>query len=623
MNRQRVDEICGQAILLVVLAILAFGPLMMGATRGEDIALIGLLTSLTAGIWLIRIWIKPEQSIAWPQIAFAVLAFVVYALFRYPSAPVEYAARMEIFRILVYALFFFVVLNNTSHRALSRVSHLVVLVGVFMSFYAIYQFMTRSDMVWNLVRPAQYVGRGSGTYICPNHLAGYLELAIPLGLSQLFMGRLGHTGRMLLGYAVLTMVAGLGSTVSRGGWLATAVGLLGFFAVFIFSRGRRIPAILLLGVILLAGIGFISTTNLAQRRIEMATAKTSGDDARVHIWRAANEIWSTAPWIGIGPGQFDSQFRAHRPPLLQARAVYVHNDYLNTLVDWGVLGFVIVAAFFAGFAYSGLRIWKHVRRDKDDLASMADNRSSFVLATAIGTASLLVHSFVDFNFQIPANAILVFALIGLTCGIGHVSRQIPSLKPGKLGRFTLTLIVLLTCGWLVPESTVKLREGLRQTQSLYPDLPASDELCLLREMHRIDPMNPDTSYRLGEMVRQLNWEKPPGYYGNILEAIEHFETAIRLDPHNAYSFIRLGMCQDLLRDYRSASETFQHALKLDPNGAFTAASVGWHHLQIDEYEQARNQLQRSLSLNWWDNDFAREQLEIVSMFLPEDPAAAK
>ena len=61
---------------------------MMGATRGEDIALIGLLTSLTAGIWLIRIWIKPEQSIAWPQIALAVLAFVVYALFRYPSAPV-------------------------------------------------------------------------------------------------------------------------------------------------------------------------------------------------------------------------------------------------------------------------------------------------------------------------------------------------------------------------------------------------------------------------------------------------------------------------------------------------------------------------------------------------------
>lgn len=619
MNRQRADRILSTTIFGVVCLILAFGPLMMGATRGEDIAVIGLLTSFAAGLWLLRVWLNPQPNLPWPPLCFAILAFVVYALFRYPYATVEYAARTEVLRILIYALLFLIVLNNTSHRSLTIVTRLIIALGVFMSFYAIYQFMTRSDMVWNLTRPAQYAGRGSGTYICPNHLAGYLEMAIPLGLASLFMGRLSHTGRMILGYATLAMLAGLAATVSRGGWFSAGIGLMAFFSVLVFKGNRRIPAIAMAAIMLVTAIGFVSTTTLAKRRLQEATAKTDGSDSRTHIWKAAGQLWKSQPWVGIGPGQFDRQFRLHRPPQLQARAVYVHNDYLNTLADWGIVGFLIIGGFFAGFFPAALRIWRHVQRDTDALASQSSNRTAFVLATLIGTVSLLVHSFIDFNFQIPANAILLLSLIAMVCAIGHASRLVPTLTVHPIGRWTLTLIVVLACGWIVPESILKYREGTRRTYSLYTDLPASEEMRLLREMSELEPLNPETAYRLGEGLRLLNWEKTPGYYGKIQEAIEYFKQAIRLDPNDAYAHVRLGMCLDLLRDYDAATESFLTANRIDPNGAFTAGYLGWHYLQIDDYEQAREHLRRSLSLNWWDNVLAEEQLEIVAMFLPEEP----
>jgi len=104
-----------------------------------------------------------------------------------------------------------------------------------------------------------------------------------------------------------------------------------------------------------------------------------------------------------------------------------------------------------------------------------------------------------------------------------------------------------------------------------------------------------------------------------LEAKEWFAKAIRLDPNNAYHHVRLGMCQDLLREYEDATRTFERAAELDRNGAVTMAYVGWHYLQVDDYLRAKEFLDRSLSLNWWDNALAREQLEIVGMFLPEEP----
>jgi len=81
-----------------------------------------------------------------------------------------------------------------------------------------------------------------------------------------------------------------------------------------------------------------------------------------------------------------------------------HNDYLQLLVETGVLGFATMV-WFLFVAYRGasrkLKNWP------------SDTNGAVALATMIGVTGLLVHSFVDFNLQVPANAALFFAFCAM------------------------------------------------------------------------------------------------------------------------------------------------------------------------------------------------------------------
>jgi O-antigen ligase len=78
-----------------------------------------------------------------------------------------------------------------------------------------------------------------------------------------------------------------------------------------------------------------------------------------------------------------------------------HNDYLQLLVEMGALGFVTMLWFLIVVyrrATSKLRNWPE------------DTNGAVALAALLGISGILVHSFVDFNLHIPANAALFFVL---------------------------------------------------------------------------------------------------------------------------------------------------------------------------------------------------------------------
>jgi O-antigen ligase len=78
-----------------------------------------------------------------------------------------------------------------------------------------------------------------------------------------------------------------------------------------------------------------------------------------------------------------------------------HNDYLQFLAETGALGFAIFLWFLLmlfGSALTGLKRWP------------PDTNTAATLAATLGISGILVHSFVDFNLQIPANAALFYVL---------------------------------------------------------------------------------------------------------------------------------------------------------------------------------------------------------------------
>lgn len=191
MNREVLDGWCERGILALVLAILVFGPLALGAVDTAPFLIIQILTMAVLLLWGARLWLKPHARFLWLPVCWAVVAFTILGIFRYAAADVEYTARQELLRILVCAFLFLAILNNL-HRQESThlISFTLIFLAMGISCFAVYQFITDRHQVWQFV--SNYPHRAGGTYICPNHLGGFLSrcsshwhwpLLLPAGLN--------------------------------------------------------------------------------------------------------------------------------------------------------------------------------------------------------------------------------------------------------------------------------------------------------------------------------------------------------------------------------------------------------------------------------------------------------
>src|SRR4030095_5211815 len=128
--------------------------------------------------------------------------------------------------------------------------------------------------------------------ICPNHLAGFLEMVLPLSLAYVMTGRLKHTTKIFLAYAAVAMFAGIGVSISRGGWIATAVALSLFFVALLSKRTYRLPAVIVLVLLVSGGAWFLSNAFRAQKRLNQLVEQDTSRDMRFRLWQPTMEIWT-------------------------------------------------------------------------------------------------------------------------------------------------------------------------------------------------------------------------------------------------------------------------------------------------------------------------------------------
>src|SRR4051812_35308571 len=115
MNREVLDCWCERGILGLALTILVAGPLCFGAVDAPWFLSIQALTIVLTLLWVARFWLSPRAQLLWPPVCWAAAAFTLYAVVRYLTADIEYVARQELIRVLIYALIFFAIMNNL-HR---------------------------------------------------------------------------------------------------------------------------------------------------------------------------------------------------------------------------------------------------------------------------------------------------------------------------------------------------------------------------------------------------------------------------------------------------------------------------------------------------------------------------
>jgi O-antigen ligase len=612
LDREVLDRFCERGILGTVLAMLLWGPLATGAVSNAQFLVLLGLGVLMCAFWVVRVWVREQYRVLFPPFAWAVLAFIGYAIWRYTWVDIEYAARLELLQIILYGLVFFAILDNlTSQENIQIILFTLIGLGMLNAFYAIFQYFTDSRYVLWYEKPLQYRGRGSGTYVCPNHLAGFLEMLLPVALAYTVTGRYKPLTKVFLGYAALAMAAGIGVTLSRGGYLAAGLALTVFFVLLLWNRDFRLPAIGLIVLLLTTSTFFGVRTWQAEKRF----AQTQQYNMRLLYWEPAMKMWQENFWFGVGPQHYDWRLRKWRHWQLQGRPIYVHNDYLNTAAEYGATGGLLALAALGTLGWGIARSWKYVRRS-NEISTRTSNRSAVVLGCAIGLLAIAFHSVTDFNLHIPGNALVAIALMAIVTSHIRFATERFWVNPAIWGRLLGTSVILAAAiysGWqmtrLIPQTywLSKYRGPLDYEQ----------RLGVLKKAHAAEPSDNAVVVEIGETVRKRAMETNEGWEPLIHEAIGWFEKAIPLNPWNPFNYTNLGICYDWLGDREKAGEYFGKALEMDPKGHWVLFWQGWHKLQGGELAAARQFFLDSYNFNWQDNPEAKKYFEIVESRLAE------
>jgi O-antigen ligase len=629
VDREQLDNWCEKGILGLVLTILAYSPLAFGAVpqRGFDFfVVVQWLTVLILAVWLVRFCVHPKHRLLWPPVCWGVLAFTAYAVGRYLTAEVEFLARQELIKVLVYAALFFAVLNNLHKQETTQIIGLgLIFLAMLLSLYAVYQFLTTSDFAWHLLKPEGYRKRGSGPFINPNHLAGYLEMILPLALAFTLTGRFEMLMKVFLAYATLAIFAGLCSTVSRGGWLAAAVSLAAFFGWLWRQRDYRKRALIVLATLIVTFAAFLWKAEIGPERRDRITVAAQVEDVRFGLWRPALALWKDHFWFGAGPAHFDYRFRQYRPAdaQLQLRPDRVHNDYLNTLADWGLIGALLVLGCWAALYFQVFTGWKFIQRSQNDLGAKRSNKSAFVAGGAIGLLAILVHSFWDYNMHIPANAILAVTLMAIVASHYRFSSERYWHTVRWPLRIPITATLLAALVYLAPQAWRRSVESYWLAKS-HQTQPNSDaELAALKSAFQAESRNFETALRIGGIYRDLSFQGAEGHEKLARQGVEWFQKSAVLNPYDPHSFIGQGQCLDWLGERKEGATLFEKANAVDANGWLTRAYMGWHHFQTGDYATAKRWLEQSrlLMADKNRNPIAFSYLEIIEERMTNSPPA--
>ena len=102
---------------------------------------------------------------------------------------------------------------------------------------------------------------------------------------------------------------------------------------------RNVVLVVVVGAVALWSVTRVSQLDRSLQRWDQAE-KTMSQDARWLVDKAALAAIPAAGWSGFGPGTFSVVFPAFNQ--LDSRAggdwLFLHNDYLQTLMEWGWVG---------------------------------------------------------------------------------------------------------------------------------------------------------------------------------------------------------------------------------------------------------------------------------------------
>ena len=397
-------------------------------------------------------------------------------------------------------------------------------------------------------------------------------------------GRGGWFGRTLLGVIALAGMAAVILMRSRGGMVGGAVGLAVFMVLVLVQAKRQNCRWFPVGVIAIPLMGAVAAAFLwwgwsfaqESRFGDADYGKLMDNSGRLHMGSVAVSCAARHPWVGGGSRSFSwecyQEWDVKDYGYLGGRPDMVHNELLEAITGYGVVGGVLLVAFFGAVAIRSLVALVVI--DGPDELKVGGGWRVGGLAAAAG---MLAQSNFSFLFHLMPSMILLGCCLGCACnqvgGEIALGRRIPA----KVGMVLLGVLVIAAG---LPAGVLGTRVCMVVWPVAYGEMAKQHEegVVRFRAACEIWPQY-DLHMWLGTKRQMLAFEKSdPECRGKLMtEARGSYEKAHRANPYEPAPVLINASLSSLLGDYERAERDFDLAIQLQGrlehvfNGYRTAA----------------------------------------------------
>jgi O-antigen ligase len=402
----------------LMFAVLAFGAVETWSTSILEISSALLFTGFVVD------HIFHSGRLRWNPLYPPILGFaaVMITQLAFNVTAYRYATLLIFMQYVAYGMLFFVATQITIDECACRSIVLgFCIFGSALALFAVCQNLSSSpNLYW--LRPANRDASIFGPYINHNHYAGLMEMLLPLSL-VLSLGRLlQRAQRLLLALGAILMAGSIVLSLSRGGTIALIVEILALVWLLRRSSGFNLTPISIL--LVLAALGFLGLTGSSAMWNHFGHLQ---DALRLEILKDSMRMFAQRPIAGWGLGAFPTVYPKFRSLYTTFFVNAAHNDYVQALVETGIIGFAFIIWFVAA-------LYRHAWQHTGDWTHHWSG--ALRTATLTGCTGLLLHSAFDFNLQVPANAALFYVFCAFAIVPPNFSRvaHLTEVRPVGRGR---------------------------------------------------------------------------------------------------------------------------------------------------------------------------------------------
>jgi hypothetical protein len=349
--------------------------------------------------------------------------------------------------------------------------------------------------------------------------------------------------------------------------------------------------------------------------LQSRASRVFASDIRFDIWKIAWAQFQESPVVGTGAGTFQYYGRLFRPSHITGDPEYVHNDYLQLLSEYGGVGLLLGLVFLGVHVWFGMRALRYLVTERP----VARGRlQSDALALNIGALSSVavyaVHSFLDFNLHIPANALLLAFVFGTLANPGIMMPRITETSERithylKLGLPAVGVWVAVSALPTLPAEYFSEQSRVAFREERHADAVSLADIGLAG-----DPKNPFLHlYRgqaLASQAEAMQPTDPAGAKAAFESAVASFQRGRELYPQDQWILVGLGSALDGLGRFAEARPVYEEAIKWNPTSSAIHNYFATHLRLAGRFDEAEAMYKKSNTL--LANTGAQHGLELLT-----------